>query len=876
MSATLTRSSPARSSSGGRRRPAGPAAHRRRRPGRPTAPTGPGRPRVRARGRAAAARRGRRRRPTCGPSTAARPWWPTPGACSCSSPGRPGCASATAVRARGRGRAAGRAARRGDERVAALAGARRSTGSAPDTLGRRQPPPRPVGVGGGRALRRRGRAGALVLVDGDLQPDWRIPSSFLADAARPRRAERGVVARRRHQALVAVARRRAAARPARASRPAARSGARAHVVGAGRPAPAADVGAGLQVVAARLDPDARFAFRVDLPAGVDPEAALGALSALCRRRRLPRLSLSAHVADRLAACPGWLRQRGAPAARRPLRPGRRAPRGARAGLRRPPRPDGAVHERDATPRAGCSARTCSRARSAPRPTKTCSSASCWSAVDDATGRRYLFRIVDVTYGTEHREPGWAERVAGTLLADDARDEAGAHPLYEQARRTYRVAELPVPRLPHPPDGGAGVPQAEEPADAVLAGRRARGGRLRVPAHAHGRPARRPAAQRRDRGRLRGRHPRRSRSPPTSASSPPPAWASPTSCRCWPAACCRPRAATACCSSTPTASTAPTLARHPWAAERLRTYAARRLPEHVDACGVSLAELTVDDLRTAYEWSRPQEEALFELERHYGGAPRRGLAWLLAFSQLDDLPGFRDVELGGRVALNTLQVVHRRARRIVGLARASRADPSVSVGGAVVRDLIEGKVVLVDVSGLGSTEEVLVASFLTRKVLDRWSDAYLDDPERHERLPVVAVVLEEAQRVLSPAQRPRVERVPPGGARGPQVQGRPVRHHPAAEAARRRAAQPVQHLLRPRPGRREGPQHPAGLVQAGHLARSAPRSRRSCPASASSPTSRRRSRCRPRSHLWDDARARHRRPRPRPREVAAPNVAALVD
>ncbi|MDQ1440104.1 MAG: hypothetical protein QOG97_332, partial [Acidimicrobiaceae bacterium] len=60
-------------------------------------------------------------------------------------------------------------------------------------------------------------------------------------------------------------------------------------------------------------------------------------------------------------------------------------------------------------------------------------------VDDATGRRYLFRVVDVTYGTEHREPGWAERVAGTMLADDGRDDAGAHPLYEQSRRTYRVA-----------------------------------------------------------------------------------------------------------------------------------------------------------------------------------------------------------------------------------------------------------------------------------------------------------------------------------------------------------------------------------------------------------------------------------------------------
>ena len=60
-------------------------------------------------------------------------------------------------------------------------------------------------------------------------------------------------------------------------------------------------------------------------------------------------------------------------------------------------------------------------------------------VDETTGRRYLFRVVDVTYGTEHREPGWAERVAGTMLADDARGEPGSHLLYEQARRTYRVA-----------------------------------------------------------------------------------------------------------------------------------------------------------------------------------------------------------------------------------------------------------------------------------------------------------------------------------------------------------------------------------------------------------------------------------------------------
>ena len=131
-----------------------------------------------------------------------------------------------------------------------------------------------------------------------------------------------------------------------------------------------------------------------------------------------------------------------------------------------------------------------------------------------------------------------------------------------------------------------------------------------------------------------------------------------------------------------------LQRHPWAAQALRTYAARSLP-NTTALRMSLGELSIDDLRTAYEWSRPQEEALFELERHYR---IEGLSWLVDFAHLDDLPGFRDVELSGRIALSTLQVVHRRARRIVEL-QCVATDPNVSVGGAVLRDLEAGKVVL---------------------------------------------------------------------------------------------------------------------------------------------------------------------------------------
>lgn len=150
--------------------------------------------------------------------------------------------------------------------------------------------------------------GALVLVDGDLQPDWRIPSSFLAGLL-ARAAERGVTLAgvTKHSSLsrggaplvgqlelegaqslgpratwwAPVARTRAAERP--------------------------DAGEGIRVVAARLDPDARFAFRVDLPAGADPAVTLGRLSALCDDAAFPGYPYPLTVADRLAACPGWVR-----------------------------------------------------------------------------------------------------------------------------------------------------------------------------------------------------------------------------------------------------------------------------------------------------------------------------------------------------------------------------------------------------------------------------------------------------------------------------------------------------------------------------------------------------------------------------------------
>ena len=146
--------------------------------------------------------------------------------------------------------------------------------------------------------------GAVVLVDGDLQPDWRIPSSYLA-AILARARQRGVT-------LAGVTKRSSLAR----------GGApllgQLEVEGAAALGPRAlwwapvartrpDVGYGLQVVVARLDHDARFAFRVDLPADADAEAVLGALSSLCDDAAFPGYPYPLTVADRLAACPAWVR-----------------------------------------------------------------------------------------------------------------------------------------------------------------------------------------------------------------------------------------------------------------------------------------------------------------------------------------------------------------------------------------------------------------------------------------------------------------------------------------------------------------------------------------------------------------------------------------
>ncbi len=146
--------------------------------------------------------------------------------------------------------------------------------------------------------------GALVLRDGALRPDLRIPCAFAA-AVLARAAERGVTVASvtKHSSL---------------SRGGAPLLGQLEIEAATTLGPRAtwwaplgrikaSLGLDVQVVAARLDPDAPFAFRVDLSAEADAEAVLGTLSAWCDDAAFPGYPYPLSVADRLAGCPSWLR-----------------------------------------------------------------------------------------------------------------------------------------------------------------------------------------------------------------------------------------------------------------------------------------------------------------------------------------------------------------------------------------------------------------------------------------------------------------------------------------------------------------------------------------------------------------------------------------
>ena len=148
--------------------------------------------------------------------------------------------------------------------------------------------------------------GGMILVDGDLQPDWRLPSSWLA----------GLLAKAagRRVTVVGVTKHTSLSRDGgpllgQLERQAEVTfGPRARWwVPVARTAPGVEPE--IRVLVARLDPDARFSFRIDLPAGAGaPAEILGGLAALADDAAFPGYPYPLSLADRLAACSSGVRE----------------------------------------------------------------------------------------------------------------------------------------------------------------------------------------------------------------------------------------------------------------------------------------------------------------------------------------------------------------------------------------------------------------------------------------------------------------------------------------------------------------------------------------------------------------------------------------
>ncbi|MCK4266755.1 MAG: DUF87 domain-containing protein, partial [Thermoplasmata archaeon] len=55
-------------------------------------------------------------------------------------------------------------------------------------------------------------------------------------------------------------------------------------------------------------------------------------------------------------------------------------------------------------------------------------------LDEASGRRFLLRVINIQHGSEARESGWAPRTAGAFMDGDVHDEE--YSIYDADRRLY--------------------------------------------------------------------------------------------------------------------------------------------------------------------------------------------------------------------------------------------------------------------------------------------------------------------------------------------------------------------------------------------------------------------------------------------------------
>ena len=179
-----------------------------------------------------------------------------------------------------------------------------------------------------------------------------------------------------------------------------------------------------------------------------------------------------------------------------------------------------------------------------------------------------------------------------------------------------------------------------------------------------------------------------------------------------------------------------LKHHPLANERLVVFSPH--PKiGMNHLIISAYEIGVADLENIFSFSDVQKEALYALQSRFGRS------WLV---ELYERSVVELTEIFGRKIQDiTFSVLKRRAERIMQ-SEIIHKDESISTTEFIIKELLSGKVVLIDTSGLYEYEEMLVSTVLARRILMH-NKSLFRNKEKFKEIPPILITVEEAQRVL---------------------------------------------------------------------------------------------------------------------------------
>ena len=186
--------------------------------------------------------------------------------------------------------------------------------------------------------------------------------------------------------------------------------------------------------------------------------------------------------------------------------------------------------------------------------------------------------------------------------------------------------------------------------------------------------------------------------------------------------------------------------HPMAKDRLVVYSTRDLKGAVSGFNkikISAQEIEITDLMHLYDFSDAQREAFNSARRVYHDN------WLMALleGEVEDLV----IDLVGTYE-GTIGVIKRRLMNLFK-SKILTKDKTISISNQVYDALTDCKVVLIDTSNMGESEELLVSIVLARAMFERNKQKFAD-PDEFKKIPNMLITMEEAQRVLG--------RIAPGG------------------------------------------------------------------------------------------------------------------